>query len=193
MYKSDRKFKDFDPESETSVDPRFAYFQTCKTENCLPRASLLIKDTENPVIDFTNKFLSTPQAAHSVAEAVRRYTFPVLAVIFVNNSLRPREARVIMESFQHHIGTLTTLNLSQNNLSLQGAEYLASVIPQMRSIKQLYLNDCHLSDRGVRAVVTKLEESTALDILDLSANQIGQSSYFKNSAEALCSYLQKAT
>ena len=32
-----------------------------------------------------------------------------------------------------------------------------------------------------------------MDILDLSANQIGQSSYFKDSAAALCSYLQKAT
>ena len=42
-------------------------------------------------------------------------------------------------------------------------------------------------------IVEKLEESTVLDILDLSANQIGQSSYFKDSAAALCSYLQKAT
>ena len=63
----------------------------------------------------------------------------------------------------------------------------------MRSIKQLLLNDCHLQDRGVKAIVQKLEESTALDILDLSANQIGQSSYFKDAAAALCSYLQKAT
>ena len=99
MYKSERKFKDFDPEMENSNDPRFAYFQTCKDENCLPRAALLIKDTENPVIDFTNKYLATPQAANSVAQAVKRYTFPVLAVIFVNNSLKPRESLVIMESF----------------------------------------------------------------------------------------------
>ena len=118
LYKSERKFKDFDPDIDNSTDPRFAYFQTCKDENCLPRASLLIKDTENPVIDFTNKYLATSQAANSVAEAVKRYTFPVLAVIFVNNSLKPRESRVIMESFQHHVGTITTLNLSNNNLNL---------------------------------------------------------------------------
>ena len=99
LYKSERKFKDFDPELETATDPRFAYFQTCKNENCLPRAALLIKDTENPVIDFTNKYLATPMAANSVAEAVKRYTFPVLAVIFVNNSLKPRESLTIMESF----------------------------------------------------------------------------------------------
>lgn len=59
----------------------------------------MIKDTENPVIDFTNKYLATTMAANSVAEAVKRYSFPVLAVIFVNNSLKPRESLTIMESF----------------------------------------------------------------------------------------------
>ena len=108
-----------------------------------------------------------------MAEAVKRYTFPVLAIIFVNNSLKPREAKIIMESFQHHISTITNINLSQNNLSLSGAEYLASCVPAMRSIKNLYLNDCHLGDRGVKVIVNKLEESTALDLLDLSGNQIG--------------------
>ena len=95
----------------------------------------MIKDTENPVIDFTDKFLSTAQAAASVAEAVKRYTFPVLAIIFQNNSLRPKESKMIMESFTHHLGSITQLNLSQNNLSLSGAEYLTTVIPSMRSIK----------------------------------------------------------
>jgi len=60
-----------------------------------------------------------------------------------------------------------------NNLSLSGAEYLASTIPNMRSIKYLDLNDCHLSDRGVAAIVAKLDDHTALDVLNLSANQIG--------------------
>ena len=80
-----------------------------------------------------------------------------------------------------------------NNLSLSGAEYLASTIPNMRSIKYLDLNDCHLSDRGVAAIVAKLDEHTSLDVLNLSANQIGQSSYFKDSANMLCVYLQKQT
>ena len=48
------------------------------------------------MIDFTNKYLATTMAANSVAEAVKRYTFPVLAVVFVNNSLRPREALTVM-------------------------------------------------------------------------------------------------
>ena len=85
------------------------------------------------------------------------------------------------------------MNLSKNNLGMSGAEYLASFIPKMRALKTLVLDDCHLSDRGVAVMVTKLEESTALDKLDLSGNQIGQSPYFKDSAPILCSYISKST
>ena len=78
---------------------------------------------------------TTTMAANTVAEAVKRYTFPVMAVIFVNNSLRPQEAVTIMDSFHHHIGTITHLNLSKNNLGLPGAQYLEDVIMRMQSIK----------------------------------------------------------
>lgn len=59
LYKSERKFKDFDPNMNENKDPRFAYLQTCKEKNCLPKANLLIKETDNPVIDFTNKYIAT--------------------------------------------------------------------------------------------------------------------------------------
>jgi len=75
-----------------------------------------------------------------------------------------------MESFAHQIGTLTTLNLSQNNLSLSGAEYLSSVIPQMQSIKTVVLSECHLGDRGVKLILNKLEDYTALELINLSGN-----------------------
>ena len=64
---------------------------------------------------------------------------------------------------------------------------------RMRSIKQLHLNECSLGDRGVAAVVSKLEDFTALDVLDLSGNMIGQSSYYKNSVDALIAYIFKQT
>ena len=65
----------------------------------------------------------------------------------------------------------------------------------MRDLKHLYLKDCHLGDRGVRMIVDKLEEflSGSVDLLDLSANQIGQSSYFRDSAASIVAYLIKAT
>lgn len=98
-----------------------------------------------------------------------------------------------MRSFEHQIGSISTLNFSQNNIGLSGATYLASAVQKMRSIKSLILSDCHLGDRGVKLLLEQLEDHTALDILDLSANQIGQSSYFKDSAPVICNYIQKQT
>mmetsp|Transcript_24955 Transcript_24955/g.33431 ORF Transcript_24955/g.33431 Transcript_24955/m.33431 type:complete len:113 (-) Transcript_24955:2125-2463(-) len=112
-----------------------------------------------------------------------------MAVAFVNNSLRPKEAVIIINSFKHQLSTLTHLNLSKNNLGLPGANCLDDLIQRMRSIKQLHLAECSLSDRGVAAIVARLEDSTALDVLDLSGNQIGQSSYYKDSAAALVAYI----
>lgn len=54
LYKSQRVFKDYNPEKDSVSDPRFAYFQTCRQMNVQPRAGLLIKEKENPMIDFTN-------------------------------------------------------------------------------------------------------------------------------------------
>ena len=89
--------------------------------NFLPRAGLLIKDKENPVIDFSNQFIKTDDQATAVAEAVKRYNFPILAVKFVNNGLQARQSIIIMKSFQHHNGILQTLNMSSNNLGYGGA------------------------------------------------------------------------
>lgn len=58
LYKSERKFKDFRP-LENTPDPRFAYFQTCKNLRIQPKAGLLIKEKEDPYIDFTNQFLKS--------------------------------------------------------------------------------------------------------------------------------------
>ena len=62
---------------------------------------------------------------------------------------------------------------------------------RMRSIKYLHLSECGLGDRGVAVIVSKLEDFTALDALDLSGNQIGQSSYYKDSTAALIAYIIK--
>ena len=40
----------------------------------------MIKDTESPVIDFTNQFIKDASSVEAVTEAVKRYQFPVLAV-----------------------------------------------------------------------------------------------------------------
>ena len=44
----------------------------------------------------------------------------------------------------------------------------------MRALKELYLAECSLGDRGTKLVLEKLDgNNIALDILDLSGNLIG--------------------
>ena len=44
----------------------------------------------------------------------------------------------------------------------------------MKSLKELYLEDSMLGDKGVRHVIEKLDENNlALEVLDLSGNLIG--------------------
>ena len=71
-------------------------------------------------------------------------------------------------------GSVKVLNLSKNMLSLQGAEHLADLTTKMRALKELYLAECSLGDRGTRAILEKLDQGNiALDSLDLSGNLIG--------------------
>lgn len=58
LYKSERKFKDFQPEEDIN-DPRFAYFKSCKELKIQPKAGLLIKEKDSPYMDFENKFMSS--------------------------------------------------------------------------------------------------------------------------------------
>ena len=66
------------------------------------------------------------------------------------------------------------------------------MLAQMKNLKELYLEDSMLGDKGVRHVLEKLDQNNlALEILDLSGNLIGQSPYFKDSAEAFVNYFPK--
>jgi hypothetical protein len=125
LYKSERHFKDFKPKQKIT-DPRFAYFQTCKDLKIQPKAGLLIKDKENPYIDFENQFMKSNSSVEAVAAAVKRYNYVVLGVKFVNNSMNSRQVKIIIDSFSHHYGSLLNINLSENNVGLEGSRHLAA-------------------------------------------------------------------
>ena len=70
--------------------------------------------------------------------------------------------------------------------------HLSNMLSQMKALKELYLEDSQLGDKGTRYVIEKLDENNiALEVLDLSGNLIGQSSYFKDTAEAFCNFFPK--
>jgi hypothetical protein len=44
LYKSERRFKDFEEGQDLNNDPRFAYLQTCKDLKVFPKARMIIRD-----------------------------------------------------------------------------------------------------------------------------------------------------
>ena len=130
------------------------------------------------MINYTNKFMNSKAAVNAVTEAVKRYTYPVLAVIFENNGLKPSDSSKILNSFSHHLPSLQSLNISQNRIGLEGAKCLAKIIPSMKGLKNLKLSDCNMGDKGIIMVLDALEACFDLGSLDLSGNQIGQSAYY---------------
>lgn len=179
LYKSERKFKDFKPAQGIS-DPRFAYFKTCKDLKIQPKAGFLIHERETPYIDFTGQFMKSTSSVAAVAEAVKRYQYTVLGVNFVDNSLEPRQIKTIVDSFSHHFVSLQVLNMSENNVGLEGARHIALQAPQLKSLTELTLSGCNITDKGVQELLTAFEQSACfLQVLNLAGNAIGQSSFFE--------------
>jgi Ran GTPase-activating protein (RanGAP) involved in mRNA processing and transport len=48
----------------------------------------------------------------------------------------------------------------------------------MRQLKRLLVDDCQLTDRGVKEVLNVLQDVEALENIDISGNLIGQSPFF---------------
>jgi hypothetical protein len=76
LYKSDRRFKDFDRENDEIKDPRFAYLQN---------------------IDYSNYSLLNKTAV-AVAEAIKRYSLPIESINLTNNGLKYKECIELIDS-----------------------------------------------------------------------------------------------
>ena len=101
LYKSERRFKDYDEEQGDIKDPRFAYLKTCKDLMVYPKAHMLIRAKKNEKsnhLDYSNTQLLNKSAV-AVAEAIKRYALPVDSITFSNNGLKPKECIMMIESF----------------------------------------------------------------------------------------------
>jgi len=57
-----------------------------------------MKANNSNAIDFTNKFLNSSAAVKSVAESIKRLSYTVKDVILVNNSLKPKDSIILVDS-----------------------------------------------------------------------------------------------
>ena len=76
LYKSDRRFKDYDEQHDAISDPRFAYLKTCKDLKVFPKARMLIRDKKTSYIDYSN-YSMLNKSAVAVGEAIKRYSLPI--------------------------------------------------------------------------------------------------------------------
>lgn len=122
MYKSDRTFKDYEDKTDI-LDPRFAYLKTCKDMKILPKARMVIKkdvEDENKYLSFAN-FRLSGESVKAVTESLKRYPIEVEAIDFTNNTLKPRETELIIESMSKHYESIRILSLANNRIGVKGA------------------------------------------------------------------------
>jgi hypothetical protein len=76
LYKSDRRFKDFDALTDEIHDPRFAYLKSCKDLKVNTKARMIIRDQKTTCFDFSNYSLLNKSAV-AIGEAIKRYVLPI--------------------------------------------------------------------------------------------------------------------
>ncbi|KAM3955080.1 ran GTPase-activating protein 1, partial [Aphomia sociella] len=80
----------------------------------------------------------------------------------------------LSEAFKHN-PQLSCLNLNDNTIGAKGAEAIATALPRLKNLKSINFGDCLLKSKGAKALAKALKEnSTLLESLDLSHNEIGR-------------------
>lgn len=87
---------------------------------------------------------------------------------------------------------LLCLNLSKNELGVEGGRHLAKNLNKMKKLEELRLAECNITDRGIIEIIQSLDELGTIDVLDLSGNQIGKSAHFGDLATKMEKFLQSS-
>jgi Ran GTPase-activating protein (RanGAP) involved in mRNA processing and transport len=65
---------------------------------------------------------------------------------------------------------LLILNISKNELGLEGGRHLAKQIPKMKKLQELILPSCNITDRGIIEILESLDELTTIEALEFGGN-----------------------
>ena len=90
------------------------------------------------------------------------------------------------------MATLQILNISKNELGVEGGKHLAKSIPKMKKLQELKLSGCNISDKGIIEILTALEDAINIQVIDFSGNQIGKSTHFNELANKMEKFLNNA-
>ena len=88
--------------------------------------------------------------------------------------LRAKDCNISSSCLQRLVSLqspLESLDLSENTIGDEGAEYIAQFLANSHCIHQLKLAVCGIGDRGLHCLASALELNTSLEILNLSHNR----------------------
>ena len=75
-----------------------------------------------------------------------------------NNQISDKGVQILSSALIHSY--IKTLNLESNDITSEGAGYLAQLIKDSRTLSELYLSKNHLSDRGVELIANALSDES---------------------------------
>jgi len=188
LYKSERRFKDYNIGIDEIKDPRFAYLKCCKELMVYPKARMLIREKKTNHLDYSNLVLLNKSAV-AVAEGIKRYSLPVESITLSNNGLKPKECTLMIESFSKHYGMIQSLTISKNKMGLEGAKFLAHSLPEMKILSKLSLADNDIGDTGINEIINACRSYCSIEYLDISGNNLGKSPVGLEMGESLNQFL----
>ena len=107
-----------------------------------------------------------------MAEALRSNT-TLLTLDLRANDLSDDSIYLLMNVLSSENGTLKSLNLSDNNITDVGAEYLAEMLKTNDKLTHLWLDTNHIDDRGAGAIALALTtHNSTLEQLYLNWNEL---------------------
>ena len=191
LYKSERRFKDYNIGEDDIKDPRFAYLQSCKDLMVYPKARMLIKKEKTNHIDYSNVQLLNKSAV-AVAEGIKRYSLPIDEITLSNNGLKTKECQLMIESFSKHYNRIQNLTISKNKLGHEGAKFLGHALQEMKILSKLNLADDEIGDQGINDIVNNCKNYCSLEFLDISGNNLGKSPASAELGETLNNFLSSS-
>ena len=130
--------------------------------------------------------MKTEDCRHLAAGLEGLRTIQVRSLLLSNNLLDDEKVRTILSINPSRLHSLQVLgnyvalfldhnglDLSQNKVSDQGAEFLAESSSYMPQLQTLNLSDNQIKEKGARSLATIIQKSKSITNLDLHLNYLG--------------------
>jgi Ran GTPase-activating protein (RanGAP) involved in mRNA processing and transport len=114
-----------------------------------------------------------------LAESLGQQKRGLLNLNLSANQITCSGLRALVENATAALSTVTRLNLGETSVRDEGASFLAETLrlQTLPSLTRLHLDDCDISDDGLVALMSSLEENETLEFLDLQRNTFSVQGY----------------